>query len=158
MSGPCTFSLWMPTALHLPFRYFPTNRDGASNTGDGSIPYGPGKPGIARSTPAVRRGSVVTTHSPAASPRPRHRSPLLAGQHASLLLVWTCRVWCPLEHRWRRRQSPVPLLRSGRDLSPPPSRTALPCGPRFSELLAAPLPLLICYSVRPGGVNENTGS
>ena len=49
------------------------------------------------------------------------------------------------------------LLRSVRDLSPPPSRTVLPCGPRSSELLAAPLPFLRVCPVRPGGVYRNTG-
>ena len=83
-------SLWMlVVALHLCFRYFPTNRAGASNPGDGNISYGTEKPGNARSTAAVREGSTVKTLSPAASPRPRHRSPSLARQPASLLLAWT---------------------------------------------------------------------
>ena len=38
-------SLWMILiTLHLSFRYFPTNRAGASNPGDGSISYGTGTP------------------------------------------------------------------------------------------------------------------
>ncbi len=49
------------------------------------------------------------------------------------------------------------LLRSVRDLPPPPSKTVLPCGPRSFEHLAAPLPFLKFYPVRPGGVYENTG-
>ena len=79
-------------ALHLCFRYFPTNRAGASNPGDGSISYGTGKPGTARSTAAVRKGSAVKTLSPTASPRPQHRNPFFAGQLAFLLLAWTCGV------------------------------------------------------------------
>jgi hypothetical protein len=57
---------------------------------------------------------------------------------SSLKRVWLVARDC----RWRRRQSPVPLLRNGRDLSPQPSKTALPCGPRSSKLLAAPHPFL----------------
>jgi hypothetical protein len=49
------------------------------------------------------------------------------------------------------------LLRSVRDLPPSPSRTVLPCGPRSSELLAAPLPFLKFCPFRPGGIYENTG-
>ncbi len=80
--------LWMSSSsLHLLVRFFPTNRAGASNPGDDSISYGTGKPGTARYTAAVRRGSSVKTQSPAASHRPRHRDPLLAGQPASLLLA-----------------------------------------------------------------------
>jgi hypothetical protein len=51
----------------------------------------------------------------------------------------------------------VPPLLNGRDLLPPPSKTALPCGPRSFELIAAPPFFLIFYPVRPGGVYENTG-
>jgi hypothetical protein len=86
-------SLWMRLLYSPPlFRYFMTNRAGASSTGDGSILYDAGKPVTSRSTTAVRRGSAVKTQSLAASPRPRNRGPLLAGQPASLLLAWTCRV------------------------------------------------------------------
>ena len=48
------------------------------------------------------------------------------------------------------------LLCSVRDMSPPPSKTVLPCGPRSAELLAAPHPFLIFCPVRPGGVYKNT--
>ena len=85
--------LWMIiiTRHHL-VRYFPTNRAGASNPGDCGISYGTGKPSTARSTAAVRKGSPVKTMSPTASPRPQHRSTLLAGQPASLLLAKTYRI------------------------------------------------------------------
>ena len=85
---------------------------------------------------------------------PRSPSCGAAGLLAPRLDVWD---WCPLEHRWRRRQSPVPLLRSGRDLPPSLSKTSLPCDPRFFELPTAPLPFLKLFPVRPGDVKENTG-
>ena len=86
---------------HFLVRYFPTNRAGASNPGDGSISYGKGKPGTARSTAAVRKDSAVKTMSPTVSPRPQHRSPFLAGQRlpAPRLNVWG---WCPRKRQWRR--------------------------------------------------------
>jgi hypothetical protein len=81
---------------HFLVRYFPTNRAGASNPGDDSISYGTGEPGNARFIVAVRKGSAVTSMSPAASPRPRNPGPLLAGQPASLLLAWTCELGVPV--------------------------------------------------------------
>jgi hypothetical protein len=107
-NGRCTFLVdGSPSFIHLPAPYFPTNRAGASNPGDGNISCGTGKPGTVRSTAAVRKGSAVKTLSPAASPRPQHRSPFLAGQRnlAPRLDVWG---WCPRnKRRWRRRQFPV---------------------------------------------------
>ncbi len=148
----------MPTALHLPAPFFPTSRAGASNPGDGNISYGTGKPGTARSTTAVRRGSSLKTQSPAASPRPRHRGPLLAGQPASLLLACTCGVGVPANADGGGDSIPyTPQQCMVRDLPPPPSRTLLPCGPRSAELLAAPLPFLRFCPVRPGGVYKNIG-
>ena len=66
---------------HFLVRYFPMFRAGASNPGDGNV--------IVPSTVAVREGSIVPTQSLAASPRPRHSGPSLAGHHVSLLLTWT---------------------------------------------------------------------
>ena len=78
----------LPSSLVFRVRYFPTNRAGASNPGDGSGRDGAhtGHPPV-RSTAAVLKGSAVNTQSPAASSRPRHRGLLRAGQHASLLLA-----------------------------------------------------------------------
>ena len=62
-----------PSFLHFLDQYFPMNRDGASNPGDGIVRYGTHTGHLpVCATAAVRKGSAVKMQSLAASPRPRH--------------------------------------------------------------------------------------
>jgi hypothetical protein len=87
------------------------------------------------------RGEDVVHCGLASATTPRFSIFLRGSRHPAPRL--DVKGWCPRKRRWRQRQSPVPLLRSGRDMSSPASQTALPCGPRSFEILAVPLSFLI---------------
>ena len=127
----CTDTFLEGASLHPPghVRNFPSNQAGTLNPGDDSLPYNNILTAISRTT-AVRRGSAVEMLFPTTSPRPQHRGPSSCGTMPPSLPP-ECMVF--FKHMWRRRQTPVRILHSVRDLPPPPHRTALPCGPRLGR-------------------------
>jgi hypothetical protein len=132
--------------FRLPVRYFPTNRAGATSTGDGNIPYHWDDP-----------------LSPCEKAPRRRRSPMrpLLGHDAAVLFLRGSLPPCFSPGRFGGSvfKTPMATAAVSRTLlldihDPPPSasRTALPCGPRSSELLTAPPPFLSAYPVKPCGV------